>query len=187
MNKERVLVIGAHCDDESFGCLGTLLEHKKAGDKIEFLSFTSARNTLNGFIRCAQYFDSHYAILNYKDQEYDSYPIKKFILDVECWVNTFKPTIVYFPFIADLNRDHRIISEASMVALRPYKFKNAPLCLMYETPGSTELGLRPFVPDHIEQIDQKKKKALLSKWYPGEMINGRSVIMSDERFERWPR
>lgn len=184
---ERVLVIGAHCDDESFGCLGTLLKHKEAGDKIEFLAFTSARNTMNGYIKCSKYFDSVFAIMDYKDQEFDTYTLKKFISDVECWVKSFKPTLVYFPFIGDLNRDHRIVSEATMVACRPYK-PNAPKeCWMYPIRGTTELGLREFKIDRKEKINIEEKVRLINLWYPGESINGRQLLPMEECFERWPR
>jgi LmbE family N-acetylglucosaminyl deacetylase len=188
MSNERVLCIGAHCDDESFGCLGTLLKHKEAGDRVFLLAFASARKTEKGFHKATVYFkDSYSSVLEYDDQEFDKYPLKRFISDIEQELEEVKPSIVYCPWIADLNRDHRIVAEATMVACRPYKEHAPREVWMYEIPGSTNLGLRAFYPDKVVKIDKDLKEKLIRKWYPNELINGREVVKDVERFERWPR
>lgn len=188
MSKERVLVVAAHADDESFGCLGSLLQHKEAGDEVNFCWIGMGRNSYQGAQQCQQYFDGSYTMnFLYEDQRYDTYPLQNFITIIEYNLKKFVPTIVYTNFIGDLNRDHRIISEATMVACRPYK-KYAPReVLMYEIPGTTELGLREFRKDKLVKIDKKMKESLIKEWYPGEMINGREKIDDAEHFEKWPR
>ena len=42
--QNKILIIAPHVDDESFGCLGTLLNHKELGDKFAFIWFTGGRN-----------------------------------------------------------------------------------------------------------------------------------------------
>lgn len=183
---ERVLVIGAHCDDESFGCLGTLLKHKEAGDEIYFLAFTTGRDTLAGYETAIRYFNGQGTYPIFKDQELDTYPIKELISHVERVIEWWKPSVVYTNFIGDLNRDHRLVSEATMVACRPY-LPNAPKEVwMYSIKGTTEFGLRSFVATRIEQIDVNKKCELLDMWYPGERINGRENVSFNECFEEWP-
>lgn len=187
MSKKRVLVVAAHPDDESFGCLGTLLKHKEAGATIDFLWFTTGRGQAKGAIKCMKYFDDTGYLHTWPDQELDTFPLKDYITHIEFVLKEFKPHIVYCPFIGDLNRDHRIIAEATMVACRPYK-QNAPKEVwMYQIHGSTELGLREFVIDRKTQIDVKQKYNLIKKWYPNEMINGRDSLWNYEMFEKWPR
>ena len=105
----------------------------------------------------------------------------------EEFINEIKPDVVYTNFIGDLNKDHRLVSEATMVACRPYKEHAPKEVWMYRIPGTTELGLREFKADRTELIDSSKKLELLLKWYPDELINGREVVDEYERFERWPR
>lgn len=190
MSKERVLVVAAHPDDESFGCLGMLLRHKKMGDKISFLSFTKGRdnNTLHGFGRVLNYFkDNKGGILDYKDQQLEMYPLTGLIKHIETMLRDLKPHIVYCPFIGDLNRDHRVVAEAVMVACRPYK-KFAPReVLMYQIAGTTDIGLRPFNKDLSIPINPDRKVDLIEKWYPYELVSEREGIASVEHFERWPR
>lgn len=186
MKKERVLVVGAHVDDESFGMLGTLLKLKEDKQTLGFLWFTKARNTLQGVKKLTMYFKPLAMFVGLKDQELDTYPLVHIIKEVETAIQIFKPTIVYCPFIGDLNKDHRIVSEATQVACRPY-LPNAPKAVwMYSIPGSTNLGIRPFMPDVSQKIDVKKKKSLITKWYPGEIMNGRDVWYETEEFEKCP-
>ena len=184
----KILVIGAHVDDESFGMLGTLIKHKEAGDTLFFLWFTEARETELGRHKLLDFFNPTLSNVRYfQDQQLDAYPIKRFITVIEEFINEIKPDVVYTNFIGDLNKDHRLVSEATMVACRPYKEHAPKEVWMYRIPGSTELGLREFKPDRTELIDSSKKLELLLKWYPDELINGREVVDEYERFERWPR
>lgn len=186
-NKERILVVSPHCDDESFGCLGTLLKHKDAGAEFAFLWFTHARDTKLSADKITDYFEAeHWRFMDLKDQHLDRYPLVSLMKPIEEMVQAFKPTIAYIPFIADLNKDHRLVSEAAMVACRPYKKRSPKEVWMYQIPGTTELGLRTFHTDRTEVIDAKQKRGLIKTWYPGELINGRSEVKAYERFERWP-
>jgi hypothetical protein len=41
---KKVLFIAVHPDDETLGCGGTILKHKKNGDEVYWLILTSIRN-----------------------------------------------------------------------------------------------------------------------------------------------
>lgn len=41
--KERVLVIAAHADDEAMGCAGTLIRHRRDGDRVRIVVVTDGR------------------------------------------------------------------------------------------------------------------------------------------------
>ncbi len=187
-SNERVLVVAAHCDDEAFGCLGALLKHKDAGSEFAFLWFAQSRKTYKGAKSVRDFFKAKYsAILAFADQRLDVYSLNTVLSPIEIALKEFKPTFVYTNFIGDLNKDHRLVSEATMVACRPYK-PNAPKEVwMYEIPGTTELGFRPFIRDKTIEVD-KRKYELIKKWYPKEMINGRDWYRTylEEHFERWP-
>lgn len=185
----RILIVAPHVDDEMFGMGGTLLWHKACGDEIRFLWFTQARNTSDYCKHVAKYFNAQHEFLDFKDQELDTYPIKALIESVEIRVQSFQPDIVYTSFDSDLNMDHRLVSEAVKVTCRPYKFDKAPIVYMFRIPGTTELGLRPFINCRDQKINKDLKVELIKKWYPDEIKNGREAILEQtvESFERWPR
>ena len=43
---KRILVIAVHPDDETLGCGGTLLKHKKKGERIYWLILTKANQRI---------------------------------------------------------------------------------------------------------------------------------------------
>lgn len=184
----KVLVVAAHPDDEAFGCLGTLLQHKKAGDSIYIQWFTQGRDEAQskGGQALAKFLGAKSNNCLLDDQLLDQVAFKNLITAIEKARDFVKPDIVYTNFIGDLNKDHRLVAEATMVACRPYS-KNAPeTTVMYEIEGTTDLGTKPFSPTHIYDVDAKEKRKLIKKYYPTELINGRYDIKNYERFEIWP-
>ncbi len=183
----RIAVIGAHADDESFGALGTLLQHKSNGDEFSFMAFTESRGTRKGWDKTAQFFNARSRFMGFADQMLDIVPLVDLITPIEGFIKRTQPDIVYAPFIADLNADHRRVCEATMVACRPYKKFSPKEFWMYSIPGTTNLGFRPLISDKECHFIPEDKYKLLKEWYPGELINGRGIVNSVERFERWPR
>ena len=45
--KNKILVVAPHADDETLGCGGTLLKHKKNGDEINWLLMTKLKKIRN--------------------------------------------------------------------------------------------------------------------------------------------
>lgn len=187
--KERVLVVAAHPDDESFGCLGTLLQHKERGDEIAFQWFTSGKDEkqASGMEKVLKYFKANKYGNRFHDQALDMVPLTALIENVEQAVQLYRPTIVYTNFIADLNKDHRLVSEAVMVACRPYKPNTPRVVYMFFINGTTELGFRKFNTTSTVPIDGPLKTRLIKEWYPDELKNERQYISDDESFERWPK
>lgn len=60
--------------------------------------------------------------------------------EVEALVQEHAPNIVYTHFVGDLNRDHRVVAEATLIATRPYSAPSVHEVWMFETPSSTEWG-----------------------------------------------
>ena len=107
----------------------------------------------------------------FPDQKLDTVPILFITQQIEKHVERFKPEIVYTHWNGDLNRDHRIVSEATHVACRPQKGSSVREILMYEVPSSTEWTtealFRPNVFCNVEATFTKKIEAL--KEYDSEM------------------
>ncbi|MBN1389971.1 MAG: PIG-L family deacetylase [Candidatus Thermoplasmatota archaeon] len=158
---EKVLVIGAHPDDETYGPGGTLKLHSIRGDEVHVLVVTDGsssqyENYDKMIMRKKMEARNAMKILGVSDINFNSFPDMK--LDtiphvevngvIENKVREFQPTIVYTHHWGDVNKDHRLIFESTMVAVRPRPGQTVRKLISYETPSSTEWML-PSVPNRF--------------------------------------
>lgn len=71
---------------------------------------------------------------------------------IEAAVRSIRPSIVYTHSASDINRDHRLVHEASLVACRPYSAPFVEALYAYFAPSATEWGITPFEPNHFVDI-----------------------------------
>src|SRR3989344_677884 len=126
----NILVIAPHGDDEVLGAGGALAKHARAGDTLFRIivtktyspdwsaSFQAEREreiTRSGkILHITKTFS-----LGFPTVKLDTIPQKDLNDRLSEIVKEVKPDIVYTPSGNDLNRDHRIIFEAALVATRP--------------------------------------------------------------------
>ena len=152
----KVLVIAAHPDDELLGCGATVALHSNNGDRVRSIILCEGES-MRAQDECAKQSATEKAskILGFEstitvglpDQHLDTIPIVDVITPIEKAVNDFCPNIVYVHSGADINKDHQIVFEAALVALRP---KNSTIEEIYSfyIVGATEWGYpRSFCPD----------------------------------------
>lgn len=178
----KILVIAPHPDDEVLGCGGTIAKHTKEGDEVYLCIVTKAytpdwseefmksrpkeiekANKILGIKKT--YF------LDYPTVKLDTIPLKELIEAISKVVNEVKPEIVYIPHKGDINKDHRLVFEASLVAIRPINHKIRRI-LSYETLSETEWGrpLEPFIPNlYIDISETFEKKIGAMKAYESEL------------------
>ena len=80
------------------------------------------------------------------DQRLETLPLSDVVKQIELLVSDFEPDIVYTHFAGDINRDHRVLTEAVLVAVRPYSAPHLKEILMFETPSSTEWSSPSLTP-----------------------------------------
>ena len=147
----RVLVVGAHPDDELLGVGATVAKHAEAGDTVILAILCEGESTRYGTERrdiVASQSRRAAAILGAEavvigslpDQRLDTLPISLVAKEVEALIKEHVPNIVYTHFVGDLNRDHRVVAEATLIATRPYSAPSVAEVWMFETPSSTEWG-----------------------------------------------
>ena len=85
-------------------------------------------------------------LLDYPDQRLDTVPVSEIAGRIERIIGEFQPDIVYTHSTRDLNRDHRTLTEAVLIACRPYSAPSVREILMFETPSSTEWGTSQLFP-----------------------------------------
>ena len=153
----NVLVVAAHPDDEILGVGGTIATHVDRGDSVTAVIMCEGVSVRYGEERqetVAEQSKQAASILGVTnlivkqlpDQRLDTLPISQVAGEVEEVVRSHQPEVVYTHFGGDLNRDHRIVAEAVLIATRPYAAPMIREVLMFETPSATEWGSSHLLP-----------------------------------------
>lgn len=170
----NVLITAAHPDDEVLGVGGTVAKLAQQGERVAVCFLTDGSFARNCDVAlhmecakkaCRELGVSRTYFLGFQDQKLDVYPILDINKKLEEVVKEVEPVVVYTHHYGDLNLDHRIACEATLVATRP---ASSPVkkVLCFETLSSTEWGAPgqfPFTPnvyENIEKTFEKKKRAL---------------------------
>ncbi len=182
----RILVLGAHPDDEVFGCGGIIPKYVRQGHEVSVLTLTQA-NELFGPEAVQQGRKEALAahmILGVKMTFFEELPSVRLDTVPQREINDLllshfreiRPDILFFPFCGDVNRDHQIVHACGMVAARPVGPADIRAIYSYEALSSTNWnspGLTPtFIPnafcDITETIDIKLEavKAFASELRP---------------------
>ena len=168
----RVLVISPHPDDEVLGCGGTIAKYVDHGDTVYLCIITtvytpdwSEEYIQNKKVEIAKANEilgiNKTYFLDLPAVKLDMVPQKQINDLLQNIVNEIRPEVVYIPWKGDLNRDHRIIFESSLVATRPTN-SIIKRILAYEILSETEWGqsIEAFHPTVYEDISYHIAKKL---------------------------
>lgn len=145
----RVVVIGAHPDDELLGAGGTLARHVLAGDEVHAIVIADGAGSRypdqmittleKDAQRAAQTIG--FASLRLQalpDQRLDTVPFIELTQLIELVLDDVGPHVVYTHFPGDVNADHGLVARAAWTACRPYSRPELRRFAVFETPSSTE-------------------------------------------------
>lgn len=173
----KVLVIAAHPDDEVLGMGGTIKKLSK-NNKIELCVVTegvSAQYKDEKMIQLRKSYCSRSGkilgiskihFLDFSDMKLDNIPKLEINLKLENIIKRVKPDIVYTTSKSDLNEDHRIVYESTLVVTRPNITKIKSV-YSYEVPGNKIESFKPNLYEDISKTFTFKIKAF--KKYESEI------------------
>lgn len=191
---KNILVFAPHPDDEMIGVGGTIIKSIKNGSNVFVCVVTKGIKPLfsnerteknrNDCIVCHKsvgikdtiFLDFPSVML----EEQHRYEINAKMLEI---VKKIKPDEVYIPHIGDMQKDHQIVAESAMVALRP-KYSFAPKrILAYETLSETGWHIpnvqNAFIPnvfiDISFQLNEKLKALKIYTSQIEDFPNARSL------------
>lgn len=190
----NILIIAPHPDDEILGCGGTIAKHVANGNKVYVCVVTKGTLPLfpsdgveqvrrecreaDTYLGVAEiiFLDFPAAML----EEVPRYQLNDKICEV---VQRIKPEEVYIPHRGDMQLDHKMIVDASMVALRPKYEHVVKRVYSYETLSETGWDIPNTVNDFIPTvyndiskfIDKKLDALSIFKSQVAEFPNARSL------------
>lgn len=187
--QNKVLVVAVHADDETLGCGGALLKHKKSDDEVYWLLLTTPTNNQNSgysdeFILqrkellntiSERYGFNNTYTLDFPTQLLHTIDLREIIQAISGIINQVKPNIIYTMFNNDVHSDHRVAFEALYSCTKNFRYPFIERILMMETLSETEfapaLQSTSFIPNvFIEISDSFKEKIEIMKMYNTELM-----------------
>lgn len=165
----KILVIAPHPDDEVLGCGGTIKKYTSRRDEVFLCIVTKAYTpewsddfieNRKKEIKCSvkNLGIKKTIFLDFPTVKLDTIPQKELNDSILKCVQKIKPEIVFIPFYGDINKDHKLVSEAAMVAVRPKAGSSIKKVYYYEVLSETE-WTKPaqkiedvFIPNFYEDI-----------------------------------
>ncbi|MBP3360154.1 MAG: PIG-L family deacetylase [Clostridia bacterium] len=158
----RILVIAPHADDEVIGAGGLISRYVDEGHEVYVCIVTRGTEPLfdKAFMDKLrrETLESH-SLLGVKKTFFLEFPSvmleneKRYIVNGKIFdvIKEVDPVEVYIPHIGDMQKDHQIVAEASMVALRPKYESSLKRIYAYETLSETGWNIpnvqNEFIPD----------------------------------------
>lgn len=168
---KRVLVIGAHADDEVLGCGGTMAKFASEGADVHVLLLADgetsragagavekearikAAEEAAGILGCAST-----SLHDLPDNRLDSMDLLDIVKVIEQRIADIAPDTVLTHHSGDVNIDHRLVHEAVLAACRPHPGHPVNHLLFYEVASSTEwrppVSSMPFLPNVFIDITE---------------------------------
>jgi LmbE family N-acetylglucosaminyl deacetylase len=173
----EILVIAAHPDDEVLG-MGATIKKKSKKNKIRLCVVSEGAS--------AQYVDKKMIdirrdackkcsktlgiasinFLDFPDMRLDSIPQVEINKELEKIIKKYHPKIVFTTPPNDVNKDHEIVFDSTMIATRPYS-NSVKQLLCYEIPGISKKQFSANVYEDIEKEFQYKINGF--KYYKSEI------------------
>ena len=171
----NVLVIAPHPDDEVLGCGGTIANRVAAGHNVYVCIVTKGCEPLfheeyveQGRSECRE--ADHYLgvketfFLDFPAAMLEEVPRYKLNDGINVIVQRIKPDEVFIPHRGDMQIDHKMIVDATMVALRPKYEHKVKRIYAYETLSETGWDIpnivNEFIPTVYEDISDTLDKKL---------------------------
>lgn len=164
----RLLVIGAHPDDEVLGCGGTIATNAKKGGHTTVLIATEGSGAQNNYnpelmkrrhnqlMKCSEILGAQKVFhWDYPDMELETVPHLKLNAALQSFIQEggYEYVFVHHPY--DLNRDHQVLFRSVSVACRP-------------TPGSTVNGLLAY---HVNSSTDWSMASAAERFVPNVYID----------------
>lgn len=144
----KVLIISVHPDDETIGCGGTILKHKKDGDEVYCMHITEGNNHQKETIlelKTRFNFNESFS-LKFPEVILDDISLSKIIPPISNILQEVKPNIIYLPNRSDPHSDHRRVFDACQACIKSFRYPFLRKVMMMEVISETDFA--PALPEN---------------------------------------
>jgi LmbE family N-acetylglucosaminyl deacetylase len=174
----KILVIAPHPDDEILGVGGTILKNTAAGNPVNVVILTrgtapifteeSVKRLWDEAAACHEFLGvSEVQSCGFPAAMLETVPRHELNAILTKIIRDARPDEVYIPHWGDMQKDHQLVAEAAMVALRPKYEHRVKRIFAYETLSETGWNVpalnNAFIPNVFVDIGPalyKKMEAL---------------------------
>jgi LmbE family N-acetylglucosaminyl deacetylase len=154
-SQKKVVIFAAHADDEVLGCGATAAKYVMKGHEVTPVIIcenasvrygNEMKDTLEGYCRSSSAILglSNPIFINLPDQKLDAYTALEMAQILAKVISDLEPDIIFTHHGGDINKDHRVVFEATLVAARPLPDSKVHTIYCYETISSTEWGVTEY-------------------------------------------
>lgn len=187
----NVIVFAPHPDDEILGCGGVMAKHVAIGNNIYVCIATCGHPPIfnDSLMKKRKWphilypeIKKAHDLLGVKETFFLDCPAadmeseKRFVLNKKIVdiIQKVKPEVIYIPHFGDMQKDHTILSESIMVAVRPKGKHVVKKVYSYETLSETEWNIphvtNIFIPNtYVDITDYLKKKLKAMNCYHSQL------------------
>lgn len=169
----NILIFAPHPDDEILGCGGAMAQFAERGDNVTVCIVTSGQPPIfdNSVAKKNKWPHNLYdeimkshSFLKVNETVFLGFPaaaledVPRYILNGKVCelIQRVKPEIVFIPHFGDMQKDHTIVVESVMVAVRPREAHRVQKVYAYETLSETEWNIphvaNIFIPNTFVDI-----------------------------------
>jgi LmbE family N-acetylglucosaminyl deacetylase len=143
----KILVVAAHPDDETLGAGGTVARFADQGSEVWVCLLCDGVTARHSYVdlqrdcaerACKVLGVRRVVFCELPDQRLDALPLVDVIAPIERCIAELRPQVVMTHFRGDVNQDHGVVFNATMVAARPTADTSVRTVMCYETASSTE-------------------------------------------------
>lgn len=191
---KKILVVAPHADDEVLGVGGSIAKNAAEGNEVYVCVVTHGEEPLfskelvdklreetiqaHRYLGIKKTYFLEYPAVMLENVE--RYKLNGSIMQV---VQEVQPDEVYIPHMGDMQKDHQIVNEAVMVAVRPKYEHKIQAVYAYETLSETEWNIpntvNAFIPtvyhDISDYLEQKKQALRFFTTQVSEFPDPRSI------------
>lgn len=140
----NILFVVAHPDDEAYGPYGTMAKLVAEGHQVTLYCLCNgkrpgaeevASNRVSALQENCEALGISWKIWNNKDLSLELNDTAHLLTQL---INTHEFDIVYTHNISDMNHDHRVVAEATLIACRPKPECSVKELYFFEVPSSTD-------------------------------------------------
>jgi LmbE family N-acetylglucosaminyl deacetylase len=183
---KKIIIIAVHPDDETLGCGGTILKHKKEGDEVHWLIITNIskengfsdenikkRNEEINIVANLYKFDS-VTNLGFPAIKLETIPKHILVEAIGSVINKIKPSTIYLQHSGDAHSEHKAVFDASYACTKSFRYPFLKEVFAMETLSETDFAAplvqNHFLPNYFNDItDFLDQKIEIMKTYTSEI------------------